>query len=83
MKTTTLVKINEIRIDDGKYVMKSCLINPEHIITVQSGKLSKTGPHIIGQERERELRMIVMRERQSIFVDESVEELAALLTPKE
>jgi hypothetical protein len=80
---TNLIKLMERRVDADNYVLKSCLVNPEHIICVQSGKLAKTGPHIIGSERDRELRMIVLRERNSIFVDETVEEIGALLAPKE
>lgn len=76
---TNLVKLNERRIDGDNYVLKSCLVNPDHIISVQSGKLAKKGTHIIGSERERELRMIMLTNNQAIFVDETVEEVAALL----
>lgn len=76
---TTLIKINERRIDGDNYVLKSCLVNVDKIVSVQSGKLGKTGPHIIGQERDRELRMIALAGAPAIFVDETVEEILALI----
>jgi hypothetical protein len=78
--TTKLIKLNELRTEDDKFVMKSCLVNVDKIVSVQSGKLAKKGPHIIGAERERELRMIVLAGAPAIFVDESVEEVYARIT---
>jgi hypothetical protein len=68
--TPKLIKFTELRIEDDKYVMKACLVNPDHIVSIQS-------PHIIGSERERELRMISLRNSPPIFVDETVEEIHA------
>jgi hypothetical protein len=73
-----LVKLTELRTENEKFVMKACLINPEKIVSIQSGKLERKGAHIIGQEREKELRMIVLAGAPAIFVDETVEELEAL-----
>ena len=74
-----MIKLNELRIEKDDYVMKSCLINPNHILYVQSGELTKPGPHVIGAERTRELRMIAMLGGTHIFTDETVEEIEALI----
>lgn len=78
-----LIKLNELRTEDDKFLMKSCLVNPEKIVSVQSGKLSKKGPHIIGSEREKELRMITLAGAPAIFVDETVEEIHARISAAE
>ncbi len=74
-----MIKLTEVRINGDDYVMKSCLINPSHIVSIQSGELSKKGPHLIGEERERELRMITMLGGMHIFTDETVDEIEARL----
>lgn len=78
--TTKLIKLTELRTENEKFVMKTCIVNVDKIVSVQSGMLSKKGPHIIGAERERELRMIVLAGAPAIFVDESVDEIFARLT---
>lgn len=78
-KQNMLLKLNELRIENGEYVMKSCIVNVDKIVSVQSGILSKKGPHVIGQERERELRMIALAGAPAIFVDEDVDELLATI----
>ena len=79
MNNGLLLKINEIRIENDQYVLKSCLLNPTKIITIQSGLLTKQGPHVIGSERERELRMITLEGNNRIFVDETVEQIADMI----
>lgn len=74
-----MIKLNELRIENDDYVMKTCLINPSHILYIQSGQLTKPGPHVIGAERTRELRMIAMLGGTHIFTDETVEEIEALI----
>lgn len=74
-----MLKLNELRIENDDYVMKTCLINPRYIVSIQSGQLTKKGPHLIGQERERELRMVSLVGGGAIFTDETVEEIEALL----
>lgn len=82
MNNGMLLKINELRLENDQYVLKSCLINPKKIVTILSGELTKTGPHIIGAEHRRELRMIVMEENHRIFVDETVEEIFSMIEGK-
>lgn len=74
-----MIKLNELRIEDDDYVLKSCLINPNKIVSVQSGLLAKKGPHVIGDERQRETRMITMQGGNPIFVEESVEQIAQMI----
>jgi hypothetical protein len=78
----SMIKLNEIRIDNDEYVMKSCLVNPSHIVTVQTGQLEKKGPRLIGTERQRELRMIIMLGGIHIFTDETVDEIYELIKSK-
>jgi len=70
-----MIKLKELRIENDKYVEKLCLINPAKIVSVQSGLLAKKGPHLIGLEREREARMIVLEGGSAIFVEASIEEI--------
>lgn len=79
MNNGTLVKINELRIDNDQFIKKLCLISPTKIIAVQAGRMVKQGPRLIGEELERELRMIVMEGNVRIFVEETVEELSELI----
>jgi hypothetical protein len=79
MNNGLLLKVNELRIENDQYVHKTCLINPTKIITITSGVLTKKGPHLIGAERERELRMIVMEGDNRVFVDETVEEIEDMI----
>lgn len=81
--TLKLIKLNELRTENDAFVMKSCLVNADKIVSVLSGKLAKKGPHIIGSERERELRMITLAGAPAIFVDETVEEIHARLSAAE
>ncbi len=75
-----IIKFNELRTENDQYVMKSCLVNTDKIVTILSGKLTKSGPHIIGAERDRELRMIILDGGTQIFVDETVEEIEARIS---
>ncbi len=75
-----ILKFNELRTENDQYVMKSCLVNTDKIILILSGKLTKPGPQLIGVERERELRMMILEGGTQIFVDESVEEIEARIS---
>lgn len=79
---TNLIKLNELRVENDEFVMKSCIINTDKIISVHEGKLTRSGPHLIGTERERILRMIRLESGPTpigIFVDETVEEVFAMI----
>lgn len=80
-----MIKLTEIRDDNDKFVMRDCIINPRHIASVVSGKLSKAGPHIIGSERERELRMVTIANTNNghLFVDETIDEIFARIAASE
>lgn len=76
---TKVIALSEIRIENGEYVDRMCLVNPAHIISAHRGLLTKPGPHVIGSERERELTKLLMIGGQPIFVNESVEEIGSLI----
>ncbi len=75
-----VIALSEIRTENGEYVEKTCLINPEHLVSAHRGILRKQGPQVIGQEYERELTQIAMLGSQPIFVSESVEEIGLRIT---
>ena len=75
-----IIALSEIRIENGDYVDKMCLINPEHMVSAHRGLLTKPGPHVIGDERTRELTQVMLLGSNPIFVNESIEEIANLVT---
>lgn len=74
-----LIQINELRLENDQYVLKPCLINADKIIAVQSGELTKTGPHILGDERKRVLQMIIMEGNVRVFVEDSVDKIYSMM----
>jgi hypothetical protein len=75
-----VIALSEIRTQNGEYVEQPCIINPEHMVSAHRGILRKQGPQILGEEHERELTSVAMLGSQPIFVNESVEEIAALIS---
>ena len=75
-----IIALSEIRTENGEYVEQSCIINPEHLVSAHRGLLRKQGPQILGEEHERELTQVLCLGSQPIFVNESVEEIANLIT---
>ncbi len=77
-----VIALSEIRTQNDQYIEQPCLINPEHLVSAHRGLLRKSGPQIVGtgQEHERELTQVMLLGSQPIFVNESVEEIANLIT---
>lgn len=72
-----MIKLHELRLENETFTLKEALINPAHIVSVRSGSMEKSGAHILGSERERELRLIGLISGPPLYVDESVEEIYA------
>ncbi len=75
-----VIALSEIRTENGEYVEQTCLINPAHMVSAHRGILRKPGPQLLGTEHERELTSVSMLGSNPIFVNESVEEIASLIT---
>ena len=75
-----IIALSEIRTENGEYVSRSCLINPAHMVSAHRGLLRKQGPQLIGEEHERELTQVMLLGSSPIFVNETVEEIAQLIT---
>ncbi len=75
-----VIALSEIRTENGEYVEKTCLINPEHMVSAHRGILRKQGPQLLGEEYERELTSVQLLGSQPIFVSESVEEIGLRIT---
>ncbi len=76
-----ILALSEIRVEKDDYIEVTCLINPAYILSCHRGELTKPGPHVIGTERNRELTQIYLNGNagRPIFVNESVEEIGALI----
>jgi hypothetical protein len=77
---TIIIKLSEIRTQNGEYVEQPCLINTAHMVSIHRGLLRKQGPQLIGEEHERELTQVIMLGSSPIFVSETIEEIANLIT---
>jgi hypothetical protein len=75
-----IIALSEIRTENGEYVEQMCLINPAHMVSAHRGLLRKQGPQLIGDEHERELTQVMLLGSSPIFVNETVEEIANLIT---
>lgn len=70
-----LIKITELRLENDEYNARVCLVNASKIVSVQSGELSKTGPHLLGDERKRVLQLILMEGGNRIFTEEKIDDI--------
>lgn len=77
-----VIALSEIRTQNDQYIEQPCIINPEHMVSAHRGILRRSGIAIVGkgEEHERELTSVAMLGSQPIFVNESVEEIANLIT---
>jgi len=83
MNNMKIIALSEIRTENGEYVERTCLINPAHMVSAHRGLLRKQGPQLIGEEHERELTQVMLLGSSPIFVNETVEEIANLVTKPE
>ncbi len=76
-----VLALSEIRVEKDDYIEVTCLVNPAYILSCHRGVLQKPGPHVLGTETERELTQIYLNGNagRPIFVNESVEEIGALI----
>ena len=75
-----IIALSEIRIEKDDYVDQMCIVNPDHIVSAHRGLMEKPGPHLIGTEHARELTQVSLSGKNPIFVNESIEEIANLVT---
>ncbi len=75
-----VIALSEIRTENGEYVEKMCIVNPDHLVSAHLGILRKPGPQILGEQHEQELTQVLLLGSSPIFVRESVEEIANLIT---
>lgn len=72
---TKLIRLTEVLKDGDGTKTQPMLIQADFIGTVTTGKLEKSGPHIIGSEPARELTFITLKNNVGIFVEESLDEI--------
>lgn len=75
---TRLIRLTEVLKDGDGTKTQSMLIQSDFIGTVTTGKLEKSGPHIIGSEPAMELTLITLKNNIGIFVEESLEDIEKL-----
>lgn len=76
------IRLHEI-IRDGEGTSSQPMLVPVDFIgKITTGKLEKSGPHIIGSTPERELTLIMLKNNVPIFVEETLDQLETLLASK-
>lgn len=76
-----LLRFTEITKDGAGTKKQPILINPDIIATVTSGELEKKTVHIIGETQAEKVTFIQFKNNSGTFVQETIEEIAALVTP--
>lgn len=73
-----LIRITEVLKDGDGTKTQPMLVQSDFIGTVTTGKLEKSGPHIIGSSPARELTFITLKNNLGMFVEESLEQIEKL-----
>lgn len=79
-----MIKLTQILHNEGgeegdEWLEKPVLINPDYVQAVQVSKIDRTGPAIIGQEYDKEVTRVHMRDGCFMFVTQSFNEVEKAL----